>query len=108
MAVSGETIARIEHKLDAILTYLKNLTGEDPIPLHKPMHGLNGLTNNVCPVTNTPVYLTLDPKTGDVVRSDGLSTGLVKSPIPHGLEQNSAYKPFMLSPAGTDSERSDD
>ena len=79
---SSEENIRIEHKLDAILFYLKRLTGEDPIPLEKPIPGLNGLTNNICPITNTPVYLNIDAKTGKVKRSDGLSSGLVEGSIP--------------------------
>ena len=78
----GEEYIRIEHKLDAILFYLKRLTGEDPIPLEKPIRGLSGLTNGWCPITKTPIYLSIDPKTGKVKRSDGLSTGLVEGSMP--------------------------
>lgn len=79
---SSEENIRIEHKLDAIILYLKRLTGEEPIQLERPIPGLNGLTNNVCPITNTPVYLSIDAKTGRVKRSDGLSSGLVEGAIP--------------------------
>jgi len=84
---SGETNIRLEHKLDAILMYLKHLTGEEPIPLERPIHGLNGLTNGRCPITGTPIHLRLDPRTGLVSREDGLSSGLIEGQLP-GLPDN--------------------
>lgn len=72
----GEDLIRIEHKLDAVLWYLRNLTGEMPVQLSPPLPGLDGTTANTCPITNTAVKLQIDPKTGDVVRKDGLSSGV--------------------------------
>ena len=78
-STKGEDFVRLEHKLDAILTYLARLTGEKPIAMPKPIVGLNGMTDGKCPITQTPIYLRIDPKTGKVVREDGLSTGLIEA-----------------------------
>jgi len=72
----GEDLIRIEHKLDALLWYMRKLTGEMPVPLSPPIPGLDGRTNNTCPITDTVVRLQIDPKSGDVVRRDGLSSGV--------------------------------
>jgi hypothetical protein len=91
----GEDIIRIEHKLDALLWYMRKLTGEMPTQLQQPLPGMGGMTGNRCPITDTPVYLTVDPKTGDIVRKDGLSSGV----IPPGRVSeisDSGIRPFML------------
>ncbi len=94
-STSGESNIRIEHKLDAILTYLKRLTGEDPIQLEKPIHGLNGLTNAKCPITGSSIYIRLDPKTGLATRADGLTTGLVEGQIPTLPDNSMKFKGIM-------------
>ena len=93
---SGESNVRIEHKLDAILYYLKRLTGDEPIPLSKPIPGLNGLTNGICPITQTQIHLKLDPKLGVVVREDGLSTGLIECKIPARPDTSFGVRGIML------------
>lgn len=75
--INGEELIRIEHKLDAILTYLGAMTDMPPIQMPKPIPGLGGLTDSKCPITGTDIYLTIDPTTGKPVRKDGLRTGLV-------------------------------
>jgi hypothetical protein len=91
----GEVNIRIEHKLDAILVYLKRLTGESPITLEKPIHGLNGLTNGKCPITDTNIHLRLDPKTGLVSREDGLSSGIVEGQLPAMPDNSMKFKGIM-------------
>ena len=98
--LNGETIVRIEHKLDAILFYLRNLTGEMPIALEKPIPGLNGLTNGKCPITNTDIYLRLDAKEGKIIREDGLRTGLIEGGLPAQLDTSLSYSPFVLGGSG--------
>ena len=94
---SSESNIRLEHKLDCILWYLKRLTGEDPPQLERPIPGLNGLTNGICPITNTSVYLRVDPKSGLVHREDGLTSGLVEGAIPALPDNPSKFKGIMLS-----------
>jgi len=73
----GEDFVRLEHKLDAILFYLKHLTGEQPKQMPKVIPGLSGMTDGICPITESPIYFKIDAKSGKVVREDGLSTGIV-------------------------------
>lgn len=77
----GEEFLRIEHKLDAILTYLSAMTDMPPIQMPKPIHGLGGMTDSKCPITHTPIYMTLDPATGKPMRKDGLQSGLVETSL---------------------------
>jgi hypothetical protein len=94
---SSEANVRLEHKLDILIWYLKRLTGEDPLPLERPIPGLNGLTNGVCPITNTSIYLRVNPKSGLVHREDGLATGLVEGAMPPLPDSPSKFKGIMLS-----------
>ncbi|MEC8306973.1 MAG: hypothetical protein VXZ72_03905, partial [Chlamydiota bacterium] len=75
----GEDFVRLEHKLDAILVYLKRLTGEPPSPMPKMVPGLGGMTDGSCPITGSPIYFKVDPKSGKVIREDALTTGVVDS-----------------------------
>jgi hypothetical protein len=74
--INGEDVLRIEHKLDAILWYLKEMTGVPPRDMPKQIPGLGGLTNGKCPITNTDIYYLLDVNTGKVSRFDGLKSGV--------------------------------
>ena len=102
----GEEFIRLEHKLDAILTYLKRLTGEEPIKLERPIPGLGGLTNNMCPITNSPIYINIDPTTGKVKRTDSLSTGLVEGSIPAVPDTRLGSSSLMLKDTMGDTDES--
>jgi len=105
--IKGEEIIRIEHKLDAILWYLKTMTGVPPIDMPKPIPGMNGMTDGKCPITNTSIYLTIDPSTGKPSRKDGLSSGLVETtlfPEPPPFKSTSAVLGNSSMSAGEDSE----
>lgn len=75
----GEEFIRLEHKLDAILVYLMQLTGERPLPMPSIVPGLGGMTNGKCPITGSSIHLKIDPKTGKAVREDALTSGLVEA-----------------------------
>lgn len=77
--IKGEELIRIEHKLDAILTYLSVMTDLPPIQMPKPIPGLGGLTDGKCPITGTGIHLTVDPSTGKPMRKDGLRSGLIET-----------------------------
>ncbi len=89
MSISGETILRLEHKLDLIIGYLSGKIPHQAPPKDMPklIPGMGGLTEGTCPITNTPIYYLIDPKSGQVRRSDGLSSGIVET------------KPIMQTPA---------
>lgn len=91
--IKGEDIIRVEHKLDAILWYLRTMTGVPPVNMPKTIPGMSGMTDGKCPITDTPIYLTIDPATGKPSRRDGLSSGLVETtlfPEPPSFKSNSA------------------
>ena len=77
--ISGEELLRIEHKLDAILIYMRGMTGISPAQMPKPIPGMRGMTGSKCPITDTNIYLYVDPVTGKASRRDGLSTGIVET-----------------------------
>jgi len=79
--IKGEELIRIEHKLDAILTYLAAITDMPPIQMPKTIIGLGGLTDGKCPITGTSIYLTIDPDSGKPMRKDGLRSGLVETTL---------------------------
>ena len=79
--IKGEELIRIEHKLDAILTYLGAMTDMPPIQMPKPIPGLGGLTDGKCPITGTGIHLTVDPASGKPMRKDGLRSGLVETSL---------------------------
>lgn len=105
--IKGEDIIRIEHKLDAILWYIRNMTGVPPIDMPKLIPGMSGMTDGKCPITNTPIYLTIDPSTGKPARQDGLSSGLVETtlfPEPPAFRSVSAVLGNSPMSAGGDNE----
>ena len=75
-------LLRIEHKLDALLFYLRDLTSQPPRMMPRPIPGMGGMTDGVCPITGSSIYYYIDVTTGDVRRKDALTTGLVESPLP--------------------------
>ena len=77
--IKGEDILRIEHKLDAVIAYLKAMTGEAPLPMPKKVPGLSTMTNGVCPITDTPIHYTIDVSTGQPRRKDGLHSGMTET-----------------------------
>ena len=77
--ISGEALLRIEHKLDAILFYMRGMTGMPPAQMPKPIPGMRGMTSSKCPITDTHIYILIDPVTGKASRKDGLSTGIVET-----------------------------
>jgi len=90
--IKGEELIRIEHKLDAILTYLAAMTDMPPVQMPTPIPGLGGLTDSKCPITGTGIYLMMDPATGKPMRKDGLRSGLVETtlfPDPPSFSSNS-------------------
>ena len=103
--ITGEQVARIEHKLDVLITYLKALTGDMPEDMPKQIPGMGGMTTGTCPITNTPIYIRIDPRSGDVRRTDGLKTGLVEvhvNPETNSFVSNSVV--LGKSPMGNDNE----
>lgn len=80
--MNNEDVLRIEHKLDAILWYLKEITGIPPKDMPKPILGLSGKTDGVCPITNTDIYYSSDVN-GKIKRVDGLTSGTLNLvPLP--------------------------
>ena len=79
MSLSSETVLRIEHKLDVIIAYLSGQVAPHSLPRDMPklIPGMGGMTDGVCPITQTPIHYLIDPRSGDVKRSDGLSSGMV-------------------------------
>lgn len=76
MTINTEDLLRIEHKLDVLINYLHGMTGVRPAPIPKPIEGMNGVTDGVCPITYSPIAYNIDPATGRYVRKDGLLAGL--------------------------------
>lgn len=72
----SEALLRIEHKLDVIINYLHGMTSVPPADMPKPLPKAGGLTNGLCPITNTPIYYLVDPATGGVARKSGLTSGM--------------------------------
>lgn len=80
--MNSEDILRIEHKLDAILWYLRELTGIPAKEMPKPIFGSSGKTDGVCPITDTDIYYNMDVH-GKVRRQDGLNSGTQSiNPLP--------------------------
>jgi hypothetical protein len=79
--ISGEALLRIEHKLDALLLYMRGMTGMPPAQMPKPILGMGGLTGSKCPITDTDIYVIIDPITGKASRKDGLSTGIIETSV---------------------------
>lgn len=80
--MNSEDVLRIEHKLDAILWYLREITGIPPKDMPRPLLGLSGKTDGTCPITNTDIYYNMDIH-GKVRRQDGLSSGTQSiNPLP--------------------------
>jgi hypothetical protein len=77
--MKGEDILRIEHKLDAILWYLRELTGIPPKQMPRQIYGMGGLTDGKDPITDTPIYYNVDVLSGTVTRKDGLNSGVISS-----------------------------
>lgn len=75
-------LLRIEHKLDALLFYLREMTHQPPRTMPKPIPGMGGMTDGTCPITNSSIHYFIDVATGDVRRKDGLDVGLVEAPLP--------------------------
>ena len=72
----SEALLRIEHKLDVLINYLHGMTGVPPADMPKPLPKAGGLTDGLCPITSTPISYNLDPETGSVSRSSGLTSGM--------------------------------
>lgn len=80
--MNSEDLLRIEHKLDALLWYMKEITGIPPKSMPKPLYGASGKTDGVCPITDTDIYYNVD-SSGRIKRTDGLSSGtFVINPLP--------------------------
>lgn len=94
-------LVRIEHKLDAILFYLRDLAHTPPRPMPRPIPGMAGMTDGVCPITGSPIYYHIDVETGEIRRKDGLTTGLVEAPLPK-LPAEGASKSVMLAKSDFD------
>jgi hypothetical protein len=82
MTERSDAFIRIEHKLDVLINYLHGMTGVLPAQMPIPMPGEGGLTDGVCPITNTPIRYAIDPESGNAVRLDGMSQSLGSIPIP--------------------------
>lgn len=72
----SDVFLRIEHKLDVIINYLHGITNVAPEDIPKQVPGAGGLTSGRCPITDTPIYYSVDPKTGNPMRVDGLDSGM--------------------------------
>jgi len=72
----NDVYLRIEHKLDVLINYLHGMTNVPPADIPKQIPGGGGLTDGVCPITNTPISYTVDVVTGTPQRLDGLDTGM--------------------------------
>lgn len=77
--MKGEDILRIEHKLDVLIWYMRELTGIPPKQMPRQIHGMGGMTDGKDPVTDTPIYYNVDVLSGTVTRKDGLNSGVVAS-----------------------------
>lgn len=108
MSIRGEDLLRIEHKLDVLIQYLtgENISGSPAPDMPKMIPGMGGMTNGVCPITKTAIYYHLDPKSGQVKRSDGLTSGVVET-SPYTGTPNTASKSVMLT-GGFTGDNSDD
>lgn len=74
--MNSETMLRIEHKLDVLINYLHGMTNVPPADIPQPMPGRGGITDGTCPITGTPIVYQVDPVSGQVVRTDGLDSGM--------------------------------
>lgn len=74
--MNSETILRIEHKLDVLINYLHGMTNVPPADIPRPVPGRGGVTDGKCPITGTPIIYHVDPVSGQVVRTDGLDSGM--------------------------------
>lgn len=72
----SDVFLRIEHKLDVIINYLHGITNVRPDDIPKQVPGAGGLTSGRCPITDTPIYYSVDTKTGMPIRVDGLDSGM--------------------------------
>lgn len=78
-----ESLLRMEHKLDVIISYLHGMTNVPPSALPRPVLGMGGLTDGKCPITGTAIRYAFDQTTGGVVRKDGLLDGISSAlPVP--------------------------
>jgi hypothetical protein len=94
--MKGEDLIRIEHKLDALLWYMQELTGIPPKDIPRQIPGAGGMTNGVCPITRTPIYYHVDVNSGSVVRKDGLTSGVVSS-SPISMPEVKGYSVTILN-----------
>jgi hypothetical protein len=99
----GEDVLRIEHKLDALLWYMQELTGIPPKQMPKQIPGAGGLTDGVCPITLTPIQYQVDVNSGSVSRRDGLTSGVISSG-PVKLPEIKAYTSAILKGMGESNE----
>lgn len=76
----SEQLLRIEHKLDVLINYLHGMTNVPPADMPKPLPRAGGLTNGLCPITNTPITYVIDAQSGMIGRMDGLTSGMPSSP----------------------------
>ena len=97
-------VIRLEHKLDAILFYLKELTGKPARPMPQPIPGMSGMSDGVCPITGSPITYHIDVTTGDVRRSDALAVRLVEAPLPKlpAVDNKSVMLSSILDGGGGD------
>ena len=95
--VRGEDILRIEHKLDAIIFYLAEMTGTPPRKMPNKIPGLSTLTGGKCPITGTDIHYILDVKTGQPRRKDGMHSGVLEvGPISSDEALSAKFESVML------------
>jgi hypothetical protein len=97
--MNSETMLRIEHKLDVLINYLHGMTNVPPADIPRPLPSRGGLTDGTCPITGTPIIYNVDPVSGQVVRTDGLDSGM-RATSPLAIPEP---QPWQQRPAMTDS-----
>jgi hypothetical protein len=107
MSVSGEDLLRIEHKLDVLIQYMcgVNAVGNPAPDMPKLIPGMGGMTDGVCPITRSAIHYHVDPRSGNVRRTDGLKSGMTDTSPYTGIP-DTASTSVMLT--GNFTESNDD